>query len=546
MFPAWGRITQVPSDRQTAQGRAINMAELQNNFLSPSHGRSIAWGALTNWLAFVATLVVAFFLAPYLLRRLGEARYGLWCMVEALLAYFTLLDLGIAACLVRSVARCRALAHQQDLNRYTAAAFWLYSAGAGVVLLVSLPLALGLAPLLERRMDQSDPVKPFLLLMLIQFAITLPLSVFPTLLDGLQRFGRKSVVRLAALALRIGGMVLVMETAPSLTGLAVVISVSQIVEHGVMWWVVRRDLPGLSLSWRWVDRATLGEVRRYSQDAFLAMVAGRLSGQSGPIVSGLLLSATAAAYYTLAYRLIDMGKNLLRAATTTLTPAISQREAVNDREGLRSLFLDATRAVLYVALPVHCGLLFFGHAFLSRWLGSSTVADASYPVVVILSLTLTLGVAQSVAARVLYGLGQLRSFARLALLEGVGVVFLGVLMTPRWHLSGLAIAGAVPNVLFCLWTIAAACRYTQTTPWEYWRRSCGRPLASVVIPATIWWVVGPIPASWYDLFTTVAIGLIPYALGVGLWEGSHSLSRSIRREGCNLLGNISARFRSRS
>ena len=522
------------------------MAEAQNNFPSPSHGRSIAWGALTNWLAFAATLVVAFFLAPYLLRRLGEARYGLWCMVEALLAYFTLLDLGIAACLVRSVARCCALSNLRELNRYAAAAFWLYSAGAGVVLLVSLPLALGLAPLLERRMDQSDPVKPFLLLMLIQFALTLPLSVFPTLLDGLQRFGRKSVVRLIALALRIGGMVLVMETTPGLTGLAVVLSVSQIVEHGVMWWVVRRDLPDLSLSWRLVDWATLREVRRYSQDAFLAMIAGRLSGQSGPIVSGLLLSATAAAHYTLAYRLIDMGKNLLRAATTTLTPAVSQREAVNDREGLRSLFLDATRAVLYVALPVHCGLWFFGHAFLNRWLGSSTVADASYPVVVILSLTLTLGVAQSVASRVLYGLGQLRSFARLAILEGVGVVFLGVLATPWWHLRGLAIAGAVPNVLFCLWTIAAACRYTQTTAGEYCRRSCGRPLATVVIPATIWWVTGPISATWYDLFTTLAIGLIPYAFGVALWEGGHRLSRSIRRACGDVLETLPSRLRHRA
>lgn len=521
------------------------MSEPQHDSTPVTSSRTIAWGALINWLAFAATLVVAFFLAPYLLRGMGEARYGVWCMVEALLAYFTLLDLGLAACLVRYVARYQALTAQQELSRYVATTFWLYCSAAGIVLLVSLPLSLVLVPFLERRLDQTDRVLPFLLLMFGQFAITLPLSVFPTLLDGLQRFGRKSAVRLAALALRVGGIVLVMETVPGLTGLAVVLSLSQLVEHGVMWWVVRRDLPGLSLSWRWVDRATLREVCDYSRDAFLAMVAGRLSGQSGPIVAGFFLSAAAAAHYTLAYRFIDMGKNLLRAATTTLTPAISQREAVNDHEGLRHLFLDATRAVLYIALPVHCGLLFFGHAFLHRWLGSSAVADASYPVALILSLTLTLGVAQSVAARVLYGLGQLRGFARLALLEGALVIAFGLLATPFWHLIGLACAVAIPNVLFCLWTIRAACRHTHT-PWrEYWRRSCRRPLVSVTLPVAIWWATGPIAAEWQALMTAITIGLIPYALVVLLCEGSLWPFWSGKHAGYNILRNFPGGLRDR-
>src|SRR5262245_17620685 len=51
--------------------------------------RSLILGAATNWAAFFATLSVAFFLAPYLIRSLGDARYGVWCVVEAILAYFT-------------------------------------------------------------------------------------------------------------------------------------------------------------------------------------------------------------------------------------------------------------------------------------------------------------------------------------------------------------------------------------------------------------------------------------------------------------------------
>src|SRR5262245_66148008 len=79
--------------------------------------RSLLLGAATNWAAFIATMLVAFFLAPYLIRNLGDARYGVWCVVESILAYFTLFDLGVAACLVRFVAKFHATDERAELNK---------------------------------------------------------------------------------------------------------------------------------------------------------------------------------------------------------------------------------------------------------------------------------------------------------------------------------------------------------------------------------------------------------------------------------------------
>ena len=90
--------------------------------------RSLVLGAVTNWAAFAATLAVGFFLAPYLVRSLGDARYGVWCVVESILAYFTLFDLGIAALsgfvaadigrLARAVSEGGAVAALRPFGRY--------------------------------------------------------------------------------------------------------------------------------------------------------------------------------------------------------------------------------------------------------------------------------------------------------------------------------------------------------------------------------------------------------------------------------------------
>src|SRR2546430_12375259 len=86
---------------------------------------------------------------------------------------------------------------------------------------------------------------------------SLPLSVFPTILDGLQRFGAKSAVRLACLALRVGGIVWVMETRPGLLPLAFVFTLTNLLEHAVVAWLCFRLLPGVTLSRRFIYREKL-------------------------------------------------------------------------------------------------------------------------------------------------------------------------------------------------------------------------------------------------------------------------------------------------
>ncbi len=479
--------------------------------------RSLAVGAATNWAAFAAALGVSFFLAPYLMRSLGDARYGIWCVVESVLAYFTLFDLGIAACLVRYVARHHATGERAELNKLVSACLVVFLGAAACVLVLGAALVPLVAPGLERKAGGAGDVAPFMLLMLANLAVTLPLSVFPTILDGLQRFGTKSVVRLAFLALRVGGIVWVVEHAPGLFGLAVVFTATNLLEHAVLIALSFRLLPGLSLGRRHVDRATLKQVKGSSVDAFLAMLAGRITVQTGAIVVGGYLTAASAAHYAVAARLVEMAKNLLRSITTTLTPAVSEREARGDHDGVRRVLLDGTRGVLYVVLPIHLGLLFFGRPFLARWLGGPDYAGWCFPTLAVLSATLTVGVAQSVASRILYGMGRLRLFARLALVEAGVNLALSLLLVGAWGLEGVAVAVAGPNVLFCLFVIAYACRVLDV-PARRYLAAWAKPTLCALVPAAVWLAVGPADASWPGIAAGVAAGLVPYAVAVAVAE----------------------------
>src|SRR5262249_31140900 len=158
----------------------------------------------------------------------------------------------------------------------------------------------------------------------------------------------------------------------------------------------------------------------------------------------------------------------------------------------------------------------FGKPFLVRWVNKGPeYADWCFPAVVILSATLTIGVAQSVASRILYGMGKLRLFARLALVEAGVNLGLSLLLVGPFGLEGVAVAVAVPNVLFCLFVIVYSCRVLDVPVGRYLAAGWLRPTCAAVVPAVVWWFVTPAAPTWFAIGAGIAAGLAPYAVVVG-------------------------------
>ncbi len=477
------------------------------------------WKHLTsagsNWFAFAATLAVSFVLTPYLISHLGKPRYDVWCVVEAILAYFTLLDMGLAACLVRFVARHHATAAHESLNRMVSSCLALYCGAGMLAFLLGLPVIFAFAPELGERITDSNDVFWFMLLMLANLALTLPLSVFPSVLDGLDRYAEKSAVRIVFLAVRTTGIVWAVNHLPGLLPLAVVYTIANVAEHLTLGLLVIRRLPLLRIGTVWVDRATVREVRVSSVDAFLAMLAGRISVQTGAILVGLFLPVGAVTFFVTASRLVEYAKTLLRTITATLTPGVSAMEARGDHAGIARLMTTATRWVLTIVFPVNVGLWLFGRPFLQRWVGPEFV-EGSFPAVAIMAATLSLSVAQSVAARILYGLGKLRLFARLALAEAVLNLSLILLLIPH-GVPGVALAITIPNMLFCVTVIGFTMHLLKVNRRDY-LMAWIKPLFALSVPVTIWLAMGEAEASWPSIVRHIMAGLIPYGLIVLLME----------------------------
>ncbi len=486
---------------------------------SGTERRALLINAVANGLGFAAQLALAFFLAPFLVHALGDRRNGIWSLVESILGYLMLFDMGVAASVVRYVARFEATRDQQSLNRVFSTSVCIFAAAGACVLALAGGLAWFGMGLFRVPADLVGEGRWMLALLGFNLAVGLPLGAFPSVLEGLGRYPAKTLLRTAVQLARAVLYVIVLRRGGGLVALAWVITACNLVEHAGMAALAFAYLPGLRFSPRLVDRATFRAIRGYSTDALLAMVAGRISFQTDAVVISFFLGPQFITFFGIAAKLVEQAKNSLRSVTTVLTPAFSAWEARGRDDAIRRTFLDGTRWVLWLILPVQAGLLVLGRPFLVLWMGPR-YAEQSYPTLVILAVPLGLALAESIGGRLLYGVGRLRWFARLVLAEAVANLLLSVVLARPLGIEGVALGTALPNVVAALAVSVYVCRALGVGLGAYFREAFLAPVLLSAALAAGWLAAGRWcePADWPRLIGTGAAGLAAYLAVAGLLE----------------------------
>ncbi|MCS6850637.1 MAG: oligosaccharide flippase family protein [Gemmataceae bacterium] len=481
--------------------------------------RRLAVNAAVNWTGHLLQLAVAFYLSPILVHGLGNQRYGLWTAIESILAYLTLVALGLAASVVRYVARHEARREWQSLNEVVNTSLALFSLAGLAVLAVTAGLSAGLGSLLTLPPAQRREAHWLLGVLGTNLAVSLPLSVFPAILDGLGRYTTKNAVMATVLLLRVPMSLIVIRHDLGLVGLALGTMACNLLQHGLLAVLAVRALPSLRLSRRCVTRATFRRIRSYSTDALLAMVAGRISFQTDSLVIAALLGPAPVTFFVLGARLVEHAKAFLRSATTVLTPAISSLDARGEAETIRRLYLTTTRYVLWLVLPIQAGFLVFGRPFLRLWMGPS-YAEAGYPVLVVLAVPLGLCMSQSVSGRICYGLGRLRLLSRAALVEALVNLTMSLALAQPLGLVGVALGTAIPNLVFNTVILVSVCRMLALPVRQYLRQSFLAPAVGAGALAGGWLLAAgwhP-PDTWPALLALGAAGVLGYGAGALGWE----------------------------
>jgi O-antigen/teichoic acid export membrane protein len=491
----------------------MNPSIEQNRTSAPSLIRNV----VSNWGSYFCNAVVSFFVAPYIVKRLGMSGYGVWSLLVSLTGYLGLLDLGVRGAVTRYVARFHARGDHDNLNRTVSAAMLIFLLAGTLAMLVSASL---LAPLISHFRiphEYERTARLVVLLAGLNVAVSLVSGVFGGVVVGLQRFDISNGIEVLNTLLRTAVTVFVLRRGAGILALAWIqllfaLAVG-VASAGAAW----KYCPELRLRLQAVRRDQLKLIFSFSAFSFLLQTSSYLLYYTDSVVIGAFLPIGAVTLFAIAGNLMNYARGMIAGISSTITPFASSLEAKAGYSALRPFLLKAPRYATALMLPIAATFLIRGSSFIALWMGAE-YASVSGEVLSILTIGWLLMAGNRMAGAVMLGISKHRAVVPVAIAEALCNLGLSLLLVRKMGVVGVAWGTTIPDamvhLLFWPWYVH---RVLGIKVWDYMYWTWLRPAVSILpfVCATYFaerfW-----PTANLRLFFFQVLCLLPLA-AIGAW-----------------------------
>lgn len=326
-------------------------------------------GSFLSILSIILGSLVQILYTPMYMEYLGTSDYGINSLVQSIMGYMGILNLGLGSTIVRYTIRYRAegkIEEEKSLNGMFLTIFFII---VGISILIGSYLYFMIPTLFIAKFTSNELIKTqkVFIIMMLNTVIAFPVSVFTTNIISRQKFiYQKGLSLLKMIITPIVGVILMIY---GFGLLAVVTSVVILNLITYIFDIVYAFKLGMRIKFKNFDIDILKEISKYSFYIFLNIIIDRIYWGTDRIIIGKYIGTSAIGIYAVASIFNQVYMSLSTAISGVLFPKINILVVENKLKELSNLFIKIGR-IQYILLGlISSGFIIFGKEFIYLWLG---------------------------------------------------------------------------------------------------------------------------------------------------------------------------------
>jgi O-antigen/teichoic acid export membrane protein len=405
--------------------------------------------ASSSFIARALNILISFLSVPLTVHYLGAERYGVWLTISSLITWMSMTDFGLAGnALVNVLAETHGRDDRKEAQHYSASAFWALSgisAVVGVICLAAFRYIPWRAVFRTSAATSTHELQVAVALTLFFFVLNFPLSMQNSIYSAYQDGFLANVWGIGTNATSLLALIFVSRTHGGLPQLVLALSGTRafIAVINYIYMFRRYDwlLPVPSaVRWQCVKRLfSLGGKYLVTQLASLGIY------QSQPIIITQMLGPAKVVIFVVAYKIIALPMDLCFMATQPFISAFGEAKARNDWKWIRGAYKNATNASLAFGVPSLLLVALTAKPVIRIWAGAIAVPSTS--LIFWLSIYSIFGIWLMAAGQMMVGLERVNPLAISLVLCALGIIGFGIVLSPRWGLTGIAFGMAVAKIV---------------------------------------------------------------------------------------------------
>ena len=357
-------------------------------------------GVILSYLSAGMGLVISLLYTPVMLKVLGKSEYGVYTLAASVVSYLSLLSFGTSSAYVRYYSKYRvsgdatAIAKLNGMYLAFYAFIGVIALGAGTVVAMNA----GLIFTAKLTTGEIAIIKPLIMILVVNIALSFPLSLFGSYISANERFFMQRLVQLARTLVNPFLMLAVLFLGYGSVGL-VIVSVCLNLFTDVIYLIYCIKKLHFKAVWSGLDWPLFREIAIFSSFIFINLIVDQINWNIDKLFLAFFQGSVAIAVYGIGSLINNYYLQFSTMIANVFIPRVHKLiSADGSKEAVTQLFTKVGRLQFVVLALIASGFVFFGQPFIWKWCGPGY--EDAYGIVLLLILPVTVPLIQNLGIEI--------------------------------------------------------------------------------------------------------------------------------------------------
>lgn len=349
-------------------------------------------GIVISYFNIILHAVIGFIYVPLLLHYIGKSEYGLYQLIGSFIAYFSIMDFGLTAAVVRFYSKYKAVNDKTGMENILAVAGRGYGIIAAILFVSGVICYINLDIIFAASMTDAElaTAKTLFLLLLFNIVITLTTMMFRAVINANEKFLFLKGTETLQMLLQPVLVVLVLNQYPSVVTVAVVQTFLNICLIMARCYYCFAKLK-IKIKFHYLNKQLLSDIKKLASSVFVVVLIDQVFFKTNQIILGIVGGTSAVAVYSISSLIYMNYMALSTAISGVYLPHVTEIVAKNEPvKKLSDLFIKIGRYQYYLLALVASGFVIFGKDFISIWAGEDFKEAYCITLLIIIPFTIDL------------------------------------------------------------------------------------------------------------------------------------------------------------
>lgn len=315
-------------------------------------------------------------LTPLIISKIGSVDYGIYVLVLGFIGSFGLLDISLSTSFVKFISQHYNKNDKENVLHVINTGFLFYVVFSAIVALTGYFLKDQLLSLVNIPTDKAKLADTAFNFGLVIFFMGTSFSIFNSILISLQQMYMGAIASIMVSILYFFTVLILLIAGYGLLSIMTVQLVSIIISILITLILAKKALPYLRVNPRYFRIKWLRSMGSFGFQMQVSKFSTFVSEKYDEFLLGAFTNLTNVTMYNIGNKAASYGKFVPSQLIAPVPPVAAELSAKNESEKLKQLFIESTKYINTLSIPIFFFLFVFSYQIFEAWMGSGYETSA--------------------------------------------------------------------------------------------------------------------------------------------------------------------------